>query len=69
MYIFQSAVVAQQMRQHIQLLTQMALLSSNEEQLNYVHSDCKEMLSELVSLFLKQTVNPQSGKPQREVAH
>ena len=37
------------MRQHIQLLTQMAILSSKNEELAYVHVDSKEMLSQLVS--------------------
>ena len=44
-------ILAQQMRQHIQLLTQMALLSSKEPQLETVHSDCREMLSQLVRIL------------------
>ncbi len=45
----QRLIIGQQMRQHIQLLTQMSLLTSKDVQWQELHSDCRNMLSELMS--------------------
>ena len=43
----QRSIISQQMRQHIQLLTQMSLLSSKDLQWEVLNKDCKHMLDEL----------------------
>ena len=43
----QRSIIAQQMRQHIQLLTQMSLLSSKDKHWEVLNNDCKHMLHEL----------------------
>ena len=43
----QRSIISQQMRQHIQLLTQMSLLSSKDLQWEVLNKDCKHMLHEL----------------------
>ena len=45
----QRSVINQQMRQHIQLLTQMSLLTSKDMQWNELHKDCRHMLNEVYS--------------------
>lgn len=42
----QRLLLAQQMRQHIQLLTQMTLLSSKDDLWKELYTDCRAMLSE-----------------------
>ena len=43
------AIVAQQMRQHIQLLSQMALLTSKDDQWLDLNKDCRYMISDIVT--------------------
>ena len=47
-------LIAQQMRQHIQLLTQMALLTSKDQQWLELHQDCRKMLTELMTRSFSQ---------------
>ena len=62
----QRSLLAQQMRQHTQLLTQMALLSAKDPKLADVHSHAKEMMGDLVqgsfkcqySMFAQDTLFP-----------
>ena len=45
----QRSIINQQMRQHIQLLTQMSLLTSKDMQWDELHKDCRHMLNEVYS--------------------
>ena len=47
-------LIAQQMRQHIQLLTQMSLLTAKDDHWQELHTDCRGMLSELVTRSFSQ---------------
>ena len=47
-------LIAQQMRQHIQLLTQMALLTSKDEIWRELHQYCRKMLTELMTRSFSQ---------------
>ena len=57
MTLDQHAMIGQQMRQHIQLLTQMTLLTSYEPMWQTLNQHCKEMTNELFnkSLIIKST--------------
>ena len=50
----QKLLIGQQMRQHIQLLTQMSLLTSKDGQWQELHTDCRGMLSELMNRSFNQ---------------
>ena len=50
----QRLLIAQQMRQHIQLITQMSLLTSNSEQWSELHNDCQNMMNELMNRSFNQ---------------
>lgn len=50
----QRLLIAQHMRQHIQLVTQMSLLTSKDGQWAVLHQDCRSMLSELVNRSFNQ---------------
>ena len=47
-------LIAQQMRQHIQLLTQMSLLTAKDDYWQELHTDCRGMLSELMNRSFNQ---------------
>ena len=47
-------LIAQQMRQHIQLLTQMSLLTAKDDYWQELHTDCRGMLSELMNRSFSQ---------------
>ena len=47
-------LIAQQMRQHIQLLTQMSLLTAKDDHWQELHTDCRGMLSELMNKSFSQ---------------
>ena len=47
-------LIAQQMRQHIQLLTQMSLLTAKDDHWQELHTDCRGMLSQLVTRSFSQ---------------
>ena len=47
-------LIAQQMRQHIQLLTQMSLLTAKDDHWQELHTDCRGMLSELMNRSFSQ---------------
>ena len=49
----QRALLGQQMRQHTQLLTQMALLTAKDPQLDVEHQNARDMLGELVQHSFK----------------
>ena len=50
----QRLMIAQQMRQHIQLLTQMTLLTSHDPTWKGLQDDCKDMTKELVNTSFSQ---------------
>jgi len=54
----QMSQLGEQMQQHIQLLTQMSLLSSNRSQWSFVRNQCDEMMSELLSCSLSSPAHP-----------
>jgi len=60
----QHAMIGQQMRQHIQLLTQMTLLTSYDPMWQTLNGHCKEMTNELFSksLIIKSTNNQQMSR-------
>ena len=47
-------LIAQQMRQHIQLLTQMSLLTAKDDHWQELHTDCRGMLSQLMTRSFSQ---------------
>ena len=49
-----SLLIAQQMRQHIQLLTQMSLLTAKDDHWQELHTDCRGMLSQLMTRSFSQ---------------
>ena len=54
----QRHLLAQQIRQHTQLLTQTALLSTRDETWTTVHQHAREMLSDLVQVRLSYSIQP-----------